>query len=65
MMRTVQIETPFGTVTATWHREGRMIVVRYGEREKRERASEDDATNNFVARNVLQGWVADDLMDDR
>jgi len=59
----VTVETPYGVVTAHWHREGRMIFIRYGERVKREKASHDDATNDFVARDVLRHWVAADLKE--
>lgn len=59
----VTVETPYGVVTAHWHREGRMISIRYGERVKRAKASDDDATNGFVARDVLRHWVAEDLKD--
>lgn len=57
----VTVETPYGIVTAYWHREGRMIFIRYGERVRREKASEHDATNDFTARDVLRRWVAEEL----
>lgn len=59
----VIVKTPYSTVTTHWHREGRMILIRYGERVRRERASDDDATNDFVARDVLRHWVAEDLKE--
>lgn len=64
MRQTVNVDTDFGTVTATWQREGTWIVVRYGDRVKKERASDHDAANDFVAKNVLQGWVAEDLKEE-
>ena len=33
-----------------------MIFIRYGERVRREKASDDDATNDFAARDVLCRW---------
>jgi hypothetical protein len=64
VMHTVSIDTPYGTVTATWVRKGRMIVIRYGEREKKEVASDHDVTNDITARSVLRRWIAEDLQDD-
>jgi len=58
------IDTPLSTVKATWERQGRMIEVRYGDRVKRAQASETDATNLFVARNIVQGWIDDDMKED-
>jgi hypothetical protein len=53
----------YGRLEATWERKGRMIVIRFGEREKKEVASDDDAVNKFVALDVLRRWVAEDLKD--
>lgn len=53
----------YGRLEATWERKGRMIVIRYGDREKKEVASDDEAVNKFVALDVLRAWVADDLRD--
>ena len=33
-----------------------MVFIRYGERVRREKASDDDATNDFAARDVLCRW---------
>jgi hypothetical protein len=63
MQHTVERHTKFGRVEATWHREGRMIVVRYGDRVQEAQASESDATNSFVAGNILDRWIAEDLSD--
>lgn len=43
--------------------EGRMLRVRYGPHNKPAQASDDDATNEFVARNVVEGWIATELAD--
>lgn len=63
-MRTVKVDTDFGTVAATWEREGRMIIVRYGNRTKKAQASDDDAANDIVARDILRGWIAEDLREE-
>jgi hypothetical protein len=57
------VETPYGVVTAHWHRQGRMIFIRYGERVRREKASEHDAVNETIARDVLRRWIAEDLSE--
>lgn len=62
-MQTFEMKTPYGTVTATWHRKGKMIVVRYGDREKQAQASETDATNQFVARDIVRDWIRRDLAE--
>ncbi|MGK9053116.1 hypothetical protein [Neorhizobium petrolearium] len=63
-MKTVAIEHPtYGRLEATWEREGRMIVVRYGHHERKARASNDDKANEFVALDVLRGIVAEELAD--
>lgn len=33
-----------------------MVFIRYGERVRREKARDDDATNDFAARDVLCRW---------
>lgn len=64
-MHTVSVNTrSYGTVTATWQRKGRMIIVRFGDREKLAQASDNLETNNFVARDILRGWIAEELKDD-
>ncbi|MER9203013.1 hypothetical protein NKH74_28140 [Mesorhizobium sp. M0933] len=64
MIHTIEIETAFGRIKATWQRVGSAIVVRYGEREKKPKASETDAANDLIARSVVRGWIADDMKDD-
>ncbi len=59
----ITVETPYGTFTATWERAGRNIIVRYGEREKPAQASDNHATNEFVARDIVRGWIAEDMKD--
>lgn len=61
MANEFRVPTPYATITATWHRSGRNIVVCYGEREKVAQASDEDAVNEFVARNIVEGWIAADL----
>lgn len=62
-MHTVTVDTDFGPVKATWQRESDYIVVRYGDRMKRAQASDHDAANDFVATDILHGWIADDLRE--
>jgi len=62
-MNHFKMNTPYGEITASWQREGRMIVVRYGERSKKAQASDSDATNLFVARDIVRGWIAADLRE--
>ncbi|UVK53417.1 hypothetical protein DBIPINDM_006909 [Mesorhizobium sp. AR02] len=64
MIHTIELETAYGRVKATWQRVGSAIVVRYGEREKRPQASETDAANDVVARDVVHGWIAADLREE-
>lgn len=63
-MHTFEMETAFGTVTAMWERAGRNILVRYGECEKPAQASDNDATNELVARDIVRGWIAEDMKDE-
>ena len=62
-MNSFEIKTPFGPITATWKRVGKMIVVRYRERSKEAQASPSDASNLFVAKDIVRGWIAADLKD--
>ena len=63
-MHTVEVNTSYGIITATWRRvEGNMIEVQYADRIKPAQASDDDAVNDFVARDMLRGWIALDLKD--
>ncbi|OCJ42743.1 hypothetical protein A6U91_02595 [Agrobacterium tumefaciens] len=63
-MRTVSLDhSTFGKLVATWEREGRMIVVRYGHHEKRAQASDNDKVNEVLALDILRGIVAQELKD--
>lgn len=63
-MNTVFIDhATYGRLEATWEQKGRMIVVKYGDREKKEVASPNHETNAFTARDVLRAWVAEDMRD--
>lgn len=62
-MKTFTMETALGPVNATWERKGRNIIIRYSEREKLAQASDNDATNEFVARDIVRGWIAADMKD--
>jgi len=62
-MNEFDMDTPFGPIRATWQREGKMIVVRYGDRMKKAQAGNSDATNLFVARDIVRGWIAADLKE--
>lgn len=64
MSGTVHRDTPFGRVEVTWTRVGRMIEVRYGDRVRKEVASDDDQVNDFTAGTVLDAWIAADMKDD-
>ena len=63
-MGEVVIVTKFGIVKATWHREGPLIVVRYGDRSRKAQAGDSDAANSFVARDILRRFIAEDLKRD-
>jgi hypothetical protein len=62
-MNHFEMNTPYGEITASWQREGRMIVVRYGERSKKAQASDSDDANLFVAHDIVRGWIAADLKE--
>lgn len=62
MRRKITQNTPYGVVTATWeHVDGGMIEVRYGENVKRAVAGSSEASNDFIAGDVLRKMIADDL----
>lgn len=62
-MNQFKMKTPDSEITASWQREGSMILVRYGERTKKAQASDSDDTNLFVARDIVRGWIAADLKE--
>lgn len=64
MKHEFEMDTPFGSVKASWQRKGSNIVVRYGSYERSAQASEVDAANLFVARDIVRGWIADDMRKD-
>lgn len=64
MTHTFEMDSPFGRVKASWQRMGKKIIVRYGSYEKVAQASDADATNLFVARDIVRGWIADDMKRD-
>lgn len=61
MKHEIELKTPYGIIKATWELRGRMIEVCYGDRSKVAQASPNDATNLFVARDIVRKWVNDDL----
>jgi hypothetical protein len=64
MVHTFEVDSALGPVKATWHRDGRMIVVRYGSYEGKAQASEHDASNLFVARDIVREWIVKDVRDE-
>ena len=62
-MHEFEMSTPLGPVKASWQRNGDNIMVRYGEHQKPAQASDHDTVNDFVAKDIVRGWIAEEARD--
>ena len=65
MVREMEFQTSFGPVKATWTYTGpEKIEVRFGDRVQQANASSHDTGNELIARDIVRGWINDDLREE-
>lgn len=64
-MQTVEIDTPYGTIRASWRCENGMIAVTYAGRTRKAEAGSDEGMNEFLALDLLRSLIAEDMKHGR